>query len=285
MRTLIGLLLVCVAAVEAATITNVTVTNLSTADFARAGGEGQIEFRSDVVSYSPPAQAGPFVSMTAVLGWLFAARSPEGVVSPLAENVVIGYEISFTVEDPLNEGYMLGVNSSLNGWLTAQWLFGDTEALGAYLGDFDADVSRDGTYTNAPNLLLAGRSTSASGDVVETNVPVVNFAGTFSALIQTGTANYSVRYYTPLAVLGTTGPAGEIAMRFGMQPTLGGFSIAGTPGEDGEEASLHGLSTEIYMLSLGGGGDEGGGSEVPEPGTFALLGGALLALAGWARRR
>jgi hypothetical protein len=283
MRTLIGLLLVCVAAGRAATITNVTVTNLSTADFSRVGGEGQIEFRSGVTSYSPPSQVGPFVSMTAVLGWLFAARSPEGVVSPLAENVVIGYEVSFTVEDPLNEGYMLGVNSSLNGWLTAQWSFGDTEALGAYLGDFDADVSRNGTYVNAPNLQLPGGSTSASVDVVATNDPVVNFAGAFSAVIQTGTANYSVRYYTPLALLGTTGPAGEVAMRFGMQPTLGGFTIAGTPGEDGEEASLHGLSTEIYMLSLGDGGG-GGVTEAPEPGTFALMGGALLGLVVWRRR-
>ena len=119
MRTMIAMLLVCVAAAEAATITNVTVTNLSTANFTREGGEGQIEFRSEVTSYTPPGPPGPFVSMSAVLGWLFAAQSLEGVVSPLVENVVIGYEMSFTVEDPLNEGYMLAVNSSLVGWQTA----------------------------------------------------------------------------------------------------------------------------------------------------------------------
>jgi hypothetical protein len=215
--------------------------------------------------------------LSATLAWVFAARSDIEVGIPALETVHIGYEITLTIQDPANAGYLLGVNSSLAGWHTGLWLSGDAQAIGGHLADFDAQVSRDGLYVNAPVLLLPGGTSTASVDSPEVNDPVTSFASSFGAVIQTGTATYSLRYYSPLAVTGSAGPAGEMALRYGLLPTLDGFTVAGTPGPDGDPASALGLSTEIYMLSFG--------PSVPEPGSLSLTGGALAALAAAAFRK
>lgn len=280
--TSLSLLLVFTAALlPAAAITNVTITNLSTPSFANQGANGQIEFQSSA-TFTPPSDAGGFTILNSVLQWLFAARSENEVSAPAVETVQIGYEISFTVEDPTNAGYLFSVESTLNGWHTAQWFSGDIEAFGGYIADFEADVSRDGVYANAPNLLLPGDSATASVDEPETNSPVIRFANSFAAAFHYGTATFSLRYLSPLAFVGTSGPAGEMALRYGLQPTLNGFAISGTPGPDGEPANTLGLFTTITMLSFDAPADPG--SDVPEPGTFALAGAALLTLARLRRK-
>lgn len=276
MKSLSLLLPLCAGLLPAATITNVTITNLSTASYANQGANGQIEFQSSA-SFIPPSNSGGLSTLSSALQWLFAARSENEVTAPAVGTVQLGYEITFTVEDPANAGYLLSVESTLNGWHTAQWLSGDIEAFGGYIADFTADVSREGVYANAPNLLLPGGMASASIDLPESNDPVTSYASAFAAVLQFGTATYSLRYSSPLAFVGTSGPAGEMALRYGLQPTLNGFAISGTPGPDGEPADTLGLFTTITMLSFDAPADPG--SDVPEPGTFALAGAALVTLA------
>lgn len=281
-----NLLFLCVVAAglsSAASVTNLSVTNLSDPDFYVSGPNGQVEFRSAITSTSGPVKTGLFTSMGAHLSWLLAGRSPEGVAAADYTSVRIGYEISFTVLDPANAGYLLSASAALRGWNTGLWSFGDTGQLGGGTGGFSVDASQDGTYVAVPALTLTGGGVTVDEATPEDNTLVAESANTLGVYFATGTRSFSLRLLAPLSFVGTSGPAGEAALRYGLQPTSSVFSIAGTPGSDEEEASLLGLNAEIALLSF----DGGDVTAVPEPGQALLMAFPLSAmlLLGAARRR
>jgi hypothetical protein len=261
MRLFFLLSLLATSSASAASITNLSVSNLSDPDFSLSGPNGQTEFRSAIVSTSGPTPSGLLTTVGARLSWLLAGRAPEGVATPDFTNVRIGYEISFTVSDPSNAGYILSAASSLRGWNSALWTSGDSGQLGGGIGAFSAEASQDGSYIPVPALALYDGAVSVDESTPEDNSLLAESANTAGVYFATGSHNFSLRLLAPLSFVGSSGPAGEAALRYGLQPLSPAFVIAGTPGPDGEDAGLLGLDAEISVFGF----DDPQPNPIPEP--------------------
>ncbi len=278
------IVLTCILAAlpaQAATIASISVENLGTPDFATESGTQLTEFRSGNMATSAVDTFGAMSSFTNQFGWLLAARSG-GVGERFGATASVAYEITFTVEDPGNSGYLIAVETLAHGWLTAVWE-GPVEGLvGANGTELHTRVSRDSNYAAAPALNSDGGIATASVDSTFTNELVLG-GGSALADVQVGTHTFSLRFDGPDSVAGMlAGVAGEAALRYGMTPTLAGFQIAGTPGDDGEEAEALGHFVTVYVISLAPGGSP---APVPEPGTVGMVGVAVVVGLWRVRRR
>jgi hypothetical protein len=88
----------------------------------------------------------------------------------------------------------------------------------------------DGVYVNVPALALLGGGVELDEATPEDNTLVAASANTLGVYFGTGTRDLSLRLLEPLAFVGTFGPAGEVALRYG--PRRGGCQCAGPQRRD-----------------------------------------------------
>lgn len=274
---LITLFLSLPLALMPATITNIAVTNLSTSDYTIDTATQLAEFRSANSGTSAVQVSGNLSSFTNQFSWFLGQNALGDITNNTAASAIISYELSFTVLDPTNSGYILYADSELHGWLTAQYdpLSASGSSLLAGLGDLEVEVSREGLYTLASNLSIGGSAAFVDEFSPNTNDLILN-GGNTQAALQFGTQSYSLRVtLAQSGALALPGAQGQGGLRFGLEPLLN-FSALNTPGDDGEAASQLGHFTTISMLSFAP------TAEVPEPGMAIPL---ALALVICQRRR
>lgn len=256
-----------------ATITNISVVNLSTADYTVETTWQSAQFRSSNVATSSVSVTGALSEFSNQFSWLLAGRSvgfPDGASQA---NARISYELFFTVEDPGGFGYLIAAETRTLGWLTALWE--GAPGLGGFVGasaaDLEVEVSIDGVYFAAPGLTASGGDTTADEFSPFANDPTIGGGSALSTL-QSGTHVFSFRFTSMLSRIGTSeGADGESAIRFGLSPTINGLTTSGTPGDDGTPSSDLGHFLHASVLSF-----EPQATAVPEPGTFIPLAALLI---------
>ncbi|MCX6612375.1 MAG: hypothetical protein NTW74_16180 [Acidobacteria bacterium] len=258
---LFSILLLLPLATQAATISGITVSNLSTADYTISTNTQVAEFRSANQGTTPISVNGNISSFTNQFSWFLGQSAFGGVSGNTIASAVVSYELSFTVLDPTNSGYILYAESELHGWLTAQYdpLNTSGSSIFARSGDLNVEVSRNGLYNLAPNL-SAGESNIFVDELSPNTNELILSGGNTQAALQIGTQSFSLRVrMAQSGVVALAEAQGEAGLRFGLEPLLDFFYIK-TPGEDGETASQLGHFTTISMLSFEP------AAEVPEPG-------------------
>ena len=289
MRRLAFALLLGPMLAAAAGITDIVITDNSSPNGSTATTGRFLEFRT--ASSSPTSAAmdpvSGMASFDSRMAWMLAMRltSPPVDFSDLA-GAVVAFDITFTVDDPFSQGYLLQLDWLNRGYLTAEWASGGStssvESLGMrYSVQFDDDLND----AVAPQTVGGAINDSAIATPSDTsqNVLVLSQGGTTTSPYF-GTRTFLVRFATTgpnLLVRFMNGPTGEAAGRFGLNPATGNFLRAVYPGVDGEAADEHGLffGVDAQFLNLGG-----GGADVPEPSTLGLAAAALCAF-GWRSRR
>ena len=274
---LILLILSLPLALLAATISGITVSNLSTADYTIISNTQLAEFRSANRGTTPVNVSGNISSLTNQFSWFLGQNALGDISGNTIAPAIVSYELSFTVLDPTNSGYILYAESELHGWLTAQYSSSNTSgsSIFAVLGDLDVEVSRNGLYNLAPNLSIGGSTVFVNELSHNTNDLIFN-GGNTQAALQIGTQSFSLRVTLALSgVLAIAEAQGEAGLRFGLEP-MQDFVFIKTPGQDTEAASQLGHFMTIQMLSFEP------ASEVPEPGLAIPI---VLALVFYQRRR
>lgn len=268
----------------AAAITNIFTTNVSSADFALNTATELQEFRTLASAPSAGALIGDTASFTSHMAWMSAYRVPLGAggVAQLNSNLV-SYDLSFTVDDPLNQGYDLSFDAAMRGFANAFWESNSgTGVDGVFSAGTLMTASLDSGAGFVPVSALATTTGIASAN---STTPDVNLliakTGSFDAGSFSGTRAFTLRFSS--AGNNTIGAlqnfnTGEADLRFGLDPTLSGFLRAEYPGADGESIDTHGhfvtVNAEFRPAAL------------PEPETFVLLLSGLAAawLAGMTRK-
>lgn len=267
------ILFLALAAISpAATITNITVTNLSSPNSATSSSGIDQEFSSGNISTSAVTTVGPVSSFTNQFGWFAGLRTDGTTTTDTTFSPTLSYEISFTVLDPTNAGYFFFVNSEGRGWLTLE--LDATTPSGSLLTasgtGLDADVSDGTTTLIAPNLAIAPDFQMAD-DLTTSLNSLVTSSGSALSGARVGDNTFTIRMTSnDLSLFSATGSIGETGQRFGLTPTLPAFSFLSTPGTDGEDAALLGHFLTINMVSAT--------ASVPEPSTGQFLTFALLLL-------
>lgn len=254
-------------AAQAATIANVSVQNLSTADTAQQSFTAQAEWRTASLSTTAPVSNGNFTTWQSHFG-AFAAIRPIVDALGISATWRMQYTLSFDVLDPLNQGYLLFASTDSRGWVTAEY---STESVpGASLlfeqqGLITEVLDAQGNWQLAPNLSFDPSSHLADENLTSFNDLLASSGSGLSGALF-GSRNVSFRFTMDLFLQSPDATVGEIAFRYGLNPSLAGFAVASTPGSDGEELSQLGHFVTIGMFSA-----QGEGNEVPEVSTALLL--------------
>jgi hypothetical protein len=271
----------------AAAITGISVANNSSPNNLIVEASRIREFRTEVTTSGPALVSPSEISFTNRVAWMSAHRvlPPSGL--PLTWGNSVAYDILFTIEDPLNIGYTLEIDSAIRGYVTAEF--------DSNLGVFPSTVFASGT------LMAATLDTgSGFGGLIPAIMPPIEVAtatatnpfanelvegsGTYNAGFFTGTRSFVLRYST---IASNTGAAlqnfntGEANVRFGLDPLSNLFQNAAYPGADGETADQHGHFVTIRASFED---DITSPAPIPEPGSLLLMSAGFLLL-GLVRRR
>lgn len=154
-------------AASALSVTGVDVRNFSDADDLRDTGNSILrEFRTANPSTSTPATVGATTSFTNHFAFFQAMR----VEQPDAPNFALtfrnnaGYEMEFTVEDPLLEGYEIAVDHTMRGRVTM-----DRHEPVKIQGNVGLFLGRVDDGSGAGPIHPAGFTSSGGGIIVEAN--------------------------------------------------------------------------------------------------------------------
>lgn len=197
--------------------------------------------------------------------------------TPNSIDQVSHYVVVFTINDPLNLGYSLAIETDRRGALSQ---FND--GSGSSAATLAAVVGTLNSTTEAGLGLIAATvsgNTTANTDVNQSNSHTANFVGT-----QTFTLDF-------LWTLNTTqSNQDEAAIRLGIGGSLAGTSVDDYPGGDNRTASNDGhfLNVTATLLSSPKPPEDTtppAAVGVPEPGVMLLLGSGFVALGGMLKRR
>lgn len=249
---LTGILLGALIA-PAATLTNVTITNTSSPNVQDSGTGYSREFRTELTS-------GPVTtnSISAVLRWYAALQVLEN--GPDFANVMFvtpAVEISFTIDDPLNLGYSLSAETALRGYTNAIYAGGGS---GGPQEVFASGVGLAAFFDNSLILPISLGGIQANANATTPNVSeLVTDSGNANLGNFVGTRTFTLRMSNAPSPGGTFGLQnfvyGETAFLYGLSPD-----------------NTDGLSVNITATFAES-------ESVPEPGTYALVGAGLLAVA------
>lgn len=276
--------------VGAVSVTDVFVNNTSDANqniYGAVSGR-TIEFQTAVSGISPVSTTGLTSQFTTHVSWFLGHEVDPGSF-PFA-NIAqkhVSYEVAFTVQDPLNIGYHLAVDTDLFGYLTsvydsgAQTLNGTQASGTALYGKIDtgsgfgslinnltvtpdgAEVAKANYLDPSDNVLVQDESNYNGGD----------FVGTRNFRLQ-----FSSRPSPNVSSILQNNIWGRNGVRFGLNPTDSDLSELLTPGADGELASDLGHFVNVLVTAKG---------TVPAPetgSTFALLAASFGAVVFASRR-
>jgi hypothetical protein len=266
----LSLLFLLTAGLPAATISGINFTNTSPADSATTTGGRILEFRS-ANNLGAVTSAGNMASFTNHFQWMSALLIPTGGAT--VANIQFAYpafDISFTVDDPGNNGYTLRVDSVVRGIVAAVFATGPTngsvQAIGTNLAAYVDTGSGFPVNPTLPLRVPGVTSTATPTAPLESQTAASTadyIIGTF-----TGTRTFALRFAnnpspaTSHALQNNV--TGEASARFGLAPTLADFVLADYPGTDGELAAQHG-----HFLTITA--EFNAGTGVPEPGAAGLL--------------
>ncbi|MBM3785152.1 MAG: hypothetical protein FJW30_12375 [Acidobacteria bacterium] len=267
-------LLILLGATSAwASIIGISVANTSNADSSSSSAQRVIEFRTANIGTSAVSQSGNTFSFSNHFAWMAGYQVPAGgatVGNALSTHV--GFELTFTVEDPGSAGYSLQFDQLTRGYNTALYETGASTVF-ASSGTMAYYLNSGSGFVQIPTLFSFGNQATAGSGNPNVNV-LLNSIDSESGGIFSGTRTFTLRVETrpsPNVILALqNNVTGSAASRFGMEGLLG-IPAAATPGADTEPASALGNFVTVSVTM------NGGSAEVPEPSTFALSAAALWA--------
>lgn len=275
-------------AAAAATIVDIGIDNNSSADqISRTERLGTLfadrEFLTQATVPTEADVSGDVSTFSTRFAWIATNHVRALDSDPSASfDKDVAYDLVFTVEDPGGTGYLLEFDTELRGYLTASFdsalsppslVSARGTAMSATLDDgsgaqtaFPLDTPSGAAIAtdvdDFENVLVADLANLDAGVFFGTKTFVLSFApqGSQSPNVDTDVSFFNL---------------GEAAVRFGLNPTLAGYTHSLTPGADGEAPEDLGHFVDVTVTGL----------VVPEPGTLLLVGAGLAGLGGAGRRR
>lgn len=216
------------------TVSDLVVIDYSNPEHIQARGNYVTkEYSTSIVSTSPITISGNEASFSNHFGWMQAMKvdQPEGPNFALLYRHNIGYQMEFTVEDPLNQGYTISVDDTIRGYVTVDM----TENIrvdsgsGLMLGKLDVNDG-NGAVHYAGFAVSGGGATLVGGETptTKTNFIEKSKSYTFKELgndrIFYGTNTYVIHFSSfpspALLNLFQNFGGGEGAIQFGVLPTF-----------------------------------------------------------------
>lgn len=247
---------------EAISVSNVDGESSASANRIIDGVRSIKEFNAEYMGSSPISFIGDTQSFDSHFAW----QSAQNISGYGPANVflnVAGFDLTFTVEDPLNEGYTIDADALVRGYRTAM-LNGCSDTIanpyaaanGSSLLNVRLDV--DGTGFGPLILPLVLYSGGGTSDKIADGIALNDFTtDTSAATLGTfvGTHTFTLRISNAPSSNTTLNVQNyclaETAVRFGLNPTMPGFVHSLTPGSDGESLSDLGLFVGISVTGHG----------------------------------
>ena len=262
---LLALALITSSASANVTINNVSTTNTSSPNEIAANGNYVVrEFRTQNTNTSSVQQNGTVSSFSNHFQWAMSHRvdQPEAPNFALIYLRQVNYEISFTVNDPNNLGYIIDVNHIVKGIASANreqpYRVGINS--GTLLGRID---DGSGPVLKTRLHVLAGGGVSISGtDLVTYKEKVISSESNYQSASYSGTRTFKISFASRPSPAGTSVFAnyggGETSLRFGLETlhqsnadaSRPDFKFNGYSGQGAEVPSDLGHKVNIRVTAL-----------------------------------
>ena len=264
----------------AATLTNVVVTT----PFPIPGGVNNALYRT-YAHLSPISNSGVTQNVdgsqvyTSHMGAIAALQT--GIDAPAVALLFnTNYQLSFTVEDPANNGYSLTLGHNIVAYLNAA-IDVDNSLPGASVGSRYQGITVDwlnpsNDWVPISNLELTTAALARADEDEPLASSFLIDGASATAFVLSGTRDFQFRFTFDIQVAAGAAAAGEAAFRAGLDPciALPSLVVACTPGLDGTPIEQLGHFATVRVDSFGGPIN----NEVPEPATL-LTTAAAFALA------
>jgi hypothetical protein len=205
-------------------ITNISTSNTSSPNEISATGNYIVkEFRTQNVNTSSVIQNGAESSFSNHFQWLMAHR----VNQPSAPNFAliylrqVNYAITFTINDPSNNGYIIDVNHINKGFATANREQAVETGIdgGILLGRMD---DGNGSILKTDLAVYGGGVNIAGNELIPFKEKLINHERTYVSQSYVGTRTFTLSFASKPSPAGTSVfqnyGGGETALRFGLDP-------------------------------------------------------------------